>query len=114
VSLAPFSTTSPTTTRVQHLLLALRRHRLYLLAWSVPFTLLALATVQHDVHLGQWALLLGVVVALVCATRLARWVVRRVTQIVALWEEDVPQAEGVARLYAVPARHRGSRSRDHA
>lgn len=104
-----FNTLRARTSRAWH------QQRTTVLLWALPLLLMVVATWQRSPQVGQWALLLGMVALLASVTRLARYVVTRMTQIVALWEEDVPATEGLARLYAMPdARHRGDRAKKDA
>lgn len=80
--------------------------------WALPLSLHVAATFYDNAQAARWALMLGLLATCFTTARLARHVVTRMAQIVALWEEDVPQHEGVAGLYAVPNRHRGNRARE--
>lgn len=93
---------------------AWQQHRDLLALWCLPVGLMAYATATDADHVARWALLLGLFALLASCARIAKHVVTRLTQIVALWEEDVPQAEGLARLYTIPARHKGDRAREQA
>lgn len=100
------------TTRASMLRRVIRHHLLpaaSTMLWSSSFAALVWSTITDDANLGRWAILVGLVALLVSTAWLARMVVRRLTQIVALWEEDVPMgSEKVKRLHGTD--HRGPRT----
>lgn len=91
-------------------------HPLSVALWCGSVTLMATATAfpaRHEATVARWGLMLALVAVCTCMVATARWVITRMTHIVALWEEDVPVGDG-SNLYALPARHKGNRARENA
>lgn len=93
----------------------LTRHRIIVLLWGAAVAAMATATTTGNAPLARLALFAALVALTASMVTTARWVVTRMTQIVALWEEDVPLDDD-DNLYPL---HRGGRARrgraqDHA
>lgn len=63
------------------------------LMWVAAFVLLVWSTHYNHEELGKWALWLSLVALFSSVVRVARWVVRRMTHITALWHDDVVQTD---------------------
>jgi len=65
------------------------QHPVVALLWLSSVTLLVVATIVETAHAESWALFVAVVAAVSTCTAVARWVVTRMTGVIALWAEDV-------------------------
>lgn len=108
MSLSPGSTVRTAVARTRY---ATRVAPDAVLLWCSSLALLVFSTIANSPQTARWALWVAFVALLAAMVRTARWAVTRLTQIIALWEEDVPLPE-VRPLHAVG--HRGERARRNA
>lgn len=110
---------SPTRRNARRARWLVQRHPASAALWCGSMVAMAAATAlsaPYEATLARWALWLALVAVCTSMVATARWVIARMTHIVALWEEDVPlhNDDGTSNLFALPARHRGQRARENA